>query len=290
MKWTPGGTSQDVEDRRDEGGGGGGGFQFGGMHLGIGGALILLVLSVVFKQNFFALLGNGGAEPSSPTRNKPNSARDQQEQPLVQFVSFVLDDAQKTWDQILPQQAGRPYRHAKLVLFRNYTQSGCGGAESATGPFYCPADEKVYIDLGFYDELSQRFGAPGQFAQAYVLAHEIGHHVQKITGIESRVRQMQHANPRTDNALSVKMELQADCLAGVWAHSTQQRNLLEQGDVQSALGAASAVGDDRLQKMSTGHVAPDSFTHGSSAQRMQWFQNGFESGSIAACNAFDSGQ
>jgi len=288
MKWTPGGTSQDVEDRRDEGGGGG--FQFGGMHLGIGGALILLVLSLVFKQNFFALLGNGGAEPSSPTRNKPNSARDQQEQPLVQFVSFVLDDAQKTWDQILPQQAGRPYRHAKLVLFRNYTQSGCGGAESATGPFYCPADEKVYIDLGFYDELSQRFGAPGQFAQAYVLAHEIGHHVQKITGIESRVRQMQHANSRTDNALSVKMELQADCLAGVWAHSTQQRNLLEQGDVQSALGAASAVGDDRLQKMSTGHVAPDSFTHGSSAQRMQWFQNGFESGSIAACNAFDSGQ
>jgi predicted metalloprotease len=288
MKWTPGGTSQDVEDRRDEGGGGG--FQFGGMHLGIGGALILLVLSLVFKQNFFALLGNGGAEPSSPTTSKPNSARDQQEQPLVQFVSFVLDDAQKTWDQILPQQAGRPYRHAKLVLFRNYTQSGCGGAESATGPFYCPADEKVYIDLGFYDELSQRFGAPGQFAQAYVLAHEIGHHVQKITGIESRVRQMQHGNRRTDNALSVKMELQADCLAGVWAHSTQQRNLLEQGDVQSALGAASAVGDDRLQKMSTGHVAPDSFTHGSSAQRMQWFQNGFDSGSIATCNTFDSGQ
>jgi len=288
MKWTPGGTSQDVEDRRDEGGGGG--FQFGGMHLGIGGALILLVLSLVFKQNFFALLGSGGTEPSSPTMSKPNSARDQQEQPLVQFVSFVLDDAQKTWDQILPQQAGKPYRHAKLVLFRNYTQSGCGGAESATGPFYCPADEKVYIDLGFYDELSQRFGAPGQFAQAYVLAHEIGHHVQKITGIESRVRQMQHANPRTDNALSVKMELQADCLAGVWAHSTQQRNLLEQGDVQSALGAASAVGDDRLQKMSTGHVAPDSFTHGSSAQRMQWFQNGFDSGSIAACNTFDSGQ
>jgi predicted metalloprotease len=288
MKWTPGGSSQDVEDRRDEGGGGG--FQFGGMHLGIGGALILLVLSLVFKQNFFALLGNGGAEPSSPTMSKLNSARDQQEQPLVQFVSFVLDDAQKTWDQILPQQAGRPYRHAKLVLFRNYTRSGCGGAESATGPFYCPADEKVYIDLGFYDELSQRFGAPGQFAQAYVLAHEIGHHVQKITGIESRVRQLQHANPRTDNALSVKMELQADCLAGVWAHSTQQRNLLEQGDVQSALGAAAAVGDDRLQKMSTGHVAPDSFTHGSSAQRMQWFQNGFDSGSIAACNTFDSGQ
>ena len=178
MKWTPGGTSQDVEDRRDEGGGGGG-FQFGGMHLGIGGALILLVLSIVFKQNFFALLGNGGG-PASPAMSQPDSARDQQERPLVQFISFVLDDTQRTWDQILPQQAGKPYRHAKLVLFRNYTQSGgCGGAESATGPFYCPGDEKVYIDLGFYDELSQRFGAPGQFAQAYVLAHEIGHQCRK---------------------------------------------------------------------------------------------------------------
>jgi uncharacterized protein len=183
MKWTPGGTSQDVEDRRDQGGGGGG-FQFGGMHLGIGGALILLVLSIVFKQNFFALLGNGGG-PASPAMSQPDTARDQQEQPLVQFISFVLDDTQRTWDQVLPQQAGKPYRHAKLVLFRNYTQSGgCGGAESATGPFYCPGDEKVYIDLGFYDELSQRFGAPGQFAQAYVLAHEIGHHVQKIVGVE----------------------------------------------------------------------------------------------------------
>src|SRR5580765_794488 len=289
MKWTPGGPSQDLEDRRDEGGaGGGGGFQFGGMHMGIGGILILLVLSVIFKQNFFALLGGGNSGPSSPAMSQPNPARDRQEQPLVQFVSFVLDDTQKTWDQILPQQAGMPYRHAKLVLFRNYTQSGCGGAESATGPFYCPGDEKVYIDLGFYDELKQRFGAPGEFAQAYVLAHEIGHHVQKIIGVESKVRQMQQGNRQLQNALSVKMELQADCLAGVWAHSTQQRDLLEKGDVESALGAAAAVGDDRLQKMSAGHVSPDSFTHGSSAQRMQWFQNGFRSGSIASCNTFDS--
>src|SRR5207302_3607968 len=256
-------------------------------HIGLGGVVVLFILSLVFKQNFFALLGGGTSAPVATTVHRPNPARDEAEKPLVQFVSFVLDDTQKTWEQLLPQQEGVPYRHARLVLFRNHTQSGCGGAESATGPFYCPADERVYIDLGFYDELSQRFGAPGQFAQAYVLAHEIGHHVQKITGIESRVRQMQHANPPTDNALSVKMELQADCLAGVWAHSTLQRNLLEQGDVQSALGAASAVGDDRLQKMSTGHVAPDSFTHGSSAQRMQWFQNGFDSGSIAACNTFD---
>lgn len=289
MKWTPGGESQDIEDRRDEGGGGGG-FQFGGMHLGIGGALILLVLSVVFKQNFFALLGGGSAGPSSPAMSQPDPGRDQQEHPMVQFISFVLDDTQKTWEQVLPEQAGKPYRHAKLVLFRNYTQSGCGGAESATGPFYCPADEKVYIDLGFYDELRQRFGAPGQFAQAYVLAHEIGHHVQKILGVESRVRQMDASNPGGQNAMSVRMELQADCFAGIWAHSTQQRNLLEQGDVQSALGAAAAVGDDRLQKMSTGHVSPDSFTHGSSAQRMQWFQKGFDSGTIAACNAFDSAQ
>ncbi len=292
MKWTPGGESQDIEDRRDEdGGGGGGGFQFGGMHLGIGGALILLVLSLVFKQNFFALLGGGGGgAPNAPVVRQPNRARDQQEQPLVQFVSFVLDDTQKTWEQILPEQAGKPYRHAKLVLFRNYTQSGCGGAESATGPFYCPQDEKVYIDLGFYDELRQRFGAPGQFAQAYVLAHEIGHHIQKIAGTEAQVRQMNQGNRRKDNALSVKVELQADCYAGVWAHSTQQRNLLEQGDIQSALGAAAAVGDDRLQRMSTGHVTPDSFTHGSSAQRMHWFQQGFASGSIAACNTFAAQQ
>jgi predicted metalloprotease len=287
MRWTPGGTSQDIEDRRDQGGGG---FQFGGMHMGIGGALILLVLSLIFRQNFFALLGGGGAGPSSPEMSQPDPARDQQEQPLVQFVSFVLDDTQRTWEQILPQQAGSPYRHAKLVLFRNYTQSGCGSAESATGPFYCPQDEKVYVDLGFYDELRQRFGAPGQFAQAYVLAHEVGHHVQKILGTESRVRRLQESNPGAQNQISVLMELQADCLAGVWAHSTQQRNLLERGDVESALGAAAAVGDDRLQKMATGHVSPDSFTHGSSAQRVQWFEKGFNSGTISSCNTFDSAQ
>ncbi len=288
MRWTPGGTSQDVEDRRDQGGGGfGGGFGGGGMRIGLGGLLILFVLSLIFKQNFFALLG-GGAGPStgSSVASQPNPARDEQEKPLVQFVSFVLDDTQKTWDQILPQQAGTPYRHAKLVLFRNSTQSACGGAESATGPFYCPGDEKVYIDLGFYDELKQRFGAPGEFAQAYVLAHEIGHHVQKLTGIESQVRQLQQRNPQAGNQLSVRMELQADCLAGVWAHSTQQRGLLDPGDVQSALGAAAAVGDDHIQKMSRGTVQPETFTHGSSEQRMSWFRKGLDSGSIAACNTF----
>jgi hypothetical protein len=257
------------------------------MRIGLGGLLILFVLSLIFKQNFFALLG-GGAGPStgSAVASRPNPARDEQEKPLVQFVSFVLNDTQKTWDQILPQQAGTPYRHAKLVLFRDHTQSGCGGAESATGPFYCPGDEKVYIDLGFYDELKQRFGAPGEFAQAYVLAHEIGHHVQKLTGIEGKVRQLQQRNPQAGNQLSVRMELQADCLAGVWAHSTQQRGLLDPGDVQSALGAAAAVGDDHIQKMSRGSVQPETFTHGSSEQRMSWFKKGLDSGSIAACNTF----
>jgi predicted metalloprotease len=285
MRWTPGGTSDDIEDRRDEGGGGGGGF--GGMHIGIGGVVLLLILSVVFKQNFFALLG-GGAPSSggSAAVSQPDPARDAAEKPLVQFVSFVLDDTQKTWEQILPQQVGSPYRHAKLVLFRDSTQSGCGGAESATGPFYCPADEKVYIDLGFYDELKQRFGAPGEFAQAYVLAHEVGHHVQKIIGIENKVRRLQSENPSEVNPLSVRMELQADCLAGVWAHSTQQRGLLDPGDVESALGAAAAVGDDHIQKMTRGRVQPETFTHGSSEQRMSWFRKGLDSGTVAACNTF----
>src|SRR5438067_2511131 len=287
MKWTPGGTSGDIEDRRDEDSGGGG-FQFGGMHLGIGGALILLVLSLVFHQNFFALLngGGGGGTSGAPSANYPNRARDQQEQPLVQFISFVLDDTQKTWGQILPEQAGRPYRHAKLVLFRNYTQSGCGSAQSATGPFYCPEDEKVYIDLGFYDELRQRFGAPGDFAQAYVIAHEIGHHVQKLQGIEQQVQQMMESNSSRRNALSVKLELQADCYAGVWGHSTQQRGIIDNADVEQGLNAAAAIGDDRLQRMAGRTVTPESFTHGSSQQRVEWFQRGLRSGRVEDCDTF----
>ncbi len=285
MRWTPGGVSGDIEDRRAQSGGGGGGF--GGMRLGLGGLLILFVLSLVFKQNFFALLGGGGAPATgSAAVSTPNPSRDAAEKPLVQFVSFVLDDTQKTWDQLLPQQAATPYRHAKLVLFRDATPSACGGADAATGPFYCPGDEKVYIDLGFYDELKRRFGAPGEFAQAYVLAHEVGHHVQKIMGIESKVRQFQRQNPSAVNAVSVQMELQADCFAGVWAHSTQQRGLLEQGDVQSALGAAAAVGDDHIQQMTRGRVQPETFTHGSSQQRMDWFNRGLNSGSISSCNTF----
>jgi predicted metalloprotease len=208
---------------------------------------------------------------------------------MVQFVSFVLDDVQSTWTKILPEQADTTYHHAKLVLFRNEINSGCGGAEAATGPFYCPQDEKVYIDLGFFDELSQRFGAPGQFAQAYVLAHELGHHVQKLLGIEQRVSDMEQNNSQQANPLSVKLELQADCFAGIWAHTTQQRGLLEKGDVESALGAAAAVGDDRLQRETTGRVNPESFTHGTSEQRMHWFSAGLNSGEISACNTFGSG-
>jgi uncharacterized protein len=281
MRWTPGGKSDDLEDRRDEGGGGGG---IGGMHIGIGGFLILLVLSLVFKKDFFSLLGGQGLA-TGPAVSQPDPQRDAREEPLVQFVSFVLDDTQKTWAGIF-QQRGIPYQHAKLVLFRDVTSSGCGAAQSATGPFYCPEDQKVYIDLGFYDELQRRFGAPGQFAQAYVLSHELGHHVQNLLGIESKVRNLQGRNPGSENALSVRLELQADCFAGVWAHSTQERNLLEAGDVESALGAAAAVGDDRLQRMTRGQVSPDSFTHGTSAQRTEWFQRGMNGGTIESCNTF----
>lgn len=280
MRWTPGGRSDDLEDRRDESGGGG----IGGVHIGIGGFVILLILSIVFKKDFFSLLSSQGVSPGQ-TVAQPDPQRDAREEPLVQFISFVLDDTQKTWAGIL-QARGIPYRHAKLVLFRDATYSGCGTAQSATGPFYCPTDEKVYIDLGFYDELQRRFGAPGQFAQAYVLAHELGHHVQNLLGIERKVRSLQSQNPGEGNALSVRMELQADCFAGVWAKSTQRRNLLEAGDVESALGAAAAVGDDRLQRMSRRQVSPDSFTHGSSAQRMDWFQRGMTGGTVEGCNTF----
>jgi len=289
VKWLPGGESEDIEDRRDDSGGGGGSFQFGGMHIGIGGAIVLLILSFVFKTNLFALLGGGTGDPG-PAVSRPNPSKDAAEKPLVQFVSFVLDDTQNTWTTLLPQQTGTQYHHAKLVLFRDYTQSGCGGARSATGPFYCPEDERVYIDLGFFDELNRRFGAHGQFAQAYVLAHELGHHVQKLLGIEGKVHRLQESDSRETNPLSVKLELQADCFAGVWAHSTQQRGLLDKGDVESALSAASAVGDDRLQKMSTGHISPESFTHGSSQQRMHWFSAGLDNGTIVACNTFGQSQ
>lgn len=292
MDWTPDQDTSDLEDRRGEsggGGGGGGGFGFGGfggfggMHLGLGGTLILIVLSLLFRTNFLGLLGGGGSSSVSRPATRPVESAGEERQ--AQLVNFVLNDVQRTWARILPEQ-GTPYRHTKLVLFRDYTDSGCGTAESATGPFYCPQDEKVYIDLGFFQELSDRFGAPGDFAQAYVVAHEIGHHVQKLLGIEGQVQRLSHSNPSQANPLSVKLELQADCFAGVWGHATEQRNIVHQEDVAEGLRAAASVGDDRLQRMATGHVSPETFTHGSSDQRTHWFQTGLDNGTIAACDTF----
>jgi predicted metalloprotease len=288
MQWTPGGTSEDIEDRRDEGGGGGFGLGggFGGIHLGLGGTVILLILSVVFRTNLFTLF-TGGAGTQHSVSRAADPARNASEQREVQFVSFVLDDVQRTWENVLPK-SGISYRHAKLVLFRDVTDSACGTAQTATGPFYCPGDEKVYIDLGFFDELRTRFGAPGEFAQAYVIAHEIGHHVQKLLGTERKVRRLQQSEPGMANQLSVRVELQADCYAGIWGHSTEQRKIVDESDIEAGLRAAAAVGDDRLQKMSRGYVSPETFTHGSSAQRTQWFRRGLDSGEISACDTFSS--
>ena len=281
MKFTPDGNSDDIEDRRDEGGGGGG----GGVrpaHIGIGGILLLGVLSLVFKRDLLSPALTGGASgPVSSSPGTPDPARKLAEQPEVEFVTAAFNDVQRTWDKTLPN-----YRHAKLVLFRDQTESACGAAQTATGPFYCPGDEKVYIDLGFYDELKQRFGAPGQFAQAYVLAHEVGHHVQKILGIEAKVRRLQQSDPSEEKPLSVRLELQADCYAGVWGHSTEERHILESGDVESGLAAAAAVGDDRIQRMAGRRVSPERFTHGSSAQRVQWFKTGLQSGRVQDCQTF----
>ena len=290
MRWTPGGRSRNLEDAR--GGGGGGGFgrpMLGRGGLGIGGILILLVLSFVFKQDLLSpFLGGGGVGVDTSSGTSVNApVNDPAEENQVQFVSFVLDDTESVWTKILAGE-GSGYQPPKLVLFRDAVQSACGFAEAATGPFYCPGDQKVYVDLSFFDELRRRFGAPGDFAQAYVLAHEIGHHVQNLLGVERQVRQVQRQNPARQNELSVRLELQADCFAGVWAQSTAQRDLLEAGDVEEALKAASAVGDDHIQQMTRGRVSPESFTHGSSAQRMEWFQRGMQSGNPEACDTFAS--
>jgi len=268
----------------------GGGFNLrGAAPLGLGGVLLLVVLSLVTGQDFLSFLDpNGGSPSTGVSPGGPSGgpvASTPAEDHLRDFVSFVLDDAQDTWTQVL----GPRYERAKLVLFRDETVTACGAAESATGPFYCPGDRKVYIDLGFYDELRQRFGASGEFAQAYVLAHEIGHHVQTLLGIEPRMRELQRANPRMQNELSVRLELQADCYAGIWGHSTAQRQLLEQGDLESGLNAAAAIGDDRIQRMGGGRVSPDRFTHGSSAQRVEGFKRGLETGALSACDTFKQG-
>ena len=288
MRWTPGGRSGDLEDQRGSSGGGGFGGLGGGLpRLGIGGFIILALLSLIFHKNFFAMLGGGGAPAGAPaSQNAPVSSSPEEEKE-VEFISFVLDDAQNTWTQIFAKE-GQTYQRAKLVLFREGVRSGCGFAQTEMGPFYCPADQKVYIDLGFYKELRDRFGASGDFAEAYVIAHELGHHVQNQLGISGKVEQAQQQNPDSAKALSVRLELQADCMAGVWGHSTQQRNILEAGDVDEALNAASAVGDDRIQQQTTGRVNPESWTHGSAAERSRWFKAGFESGKIDSCDTFNS--
>jgi hypothetical protein len=286
MRWTPGGRSKNLEDLRGQTGGGG---MMLGRGMGIGGAVIALILSLVFGVNIFDSGGGGGPVPqASPGDAQQPVNSTPEEEKRIQFVSFVLDDAQQTWAQLLPKVDGQQYRNAKLAVFRDAVNTGCGQAPAAVGPFYCPVDEKVYLDLSFFDELAQRFGAPGDFAQAYVIAHELGHHVQHLLGIEQRVRQMQESRPGAANQLSVALELQADCFAGVWGNSTSQRRLLEQGDIEEGLSAASAVGDDRLQAQATGSIRPDKFTHGSSAQRSQWFRRGLESGDPNSCDTFGS--
>ena len=273
-----------VEDRRGESGGGG---RRIGRSMGIGGTLVVLALSIVLKRNLFNDLGTP-APSSRPSQRSPNGpangqARTAAEEDLKRVAVGAFNDAQRTWTS---QLRGSGYRPARLVLFWDQTRSGCGAAGAEMGPFYCPADERVYIDLGFYRDLASRFGAPGDFAQAYVIAHEVGHHLQNILGIEARMRQSQRQNPRAKNQLSVLLELQADCFAGIWGHAAKQRGILEPGDVEEGLRAAAAVGDDRLQKAATGRVSPESFTHGSAAQRAQWFRRGMDSGRIEDCDTF----
>jgi uncharacterized protein len=282
MDWTPGGQSSDLEDRR---GSSGGGFGIGGGGLGIGGVIILLIISAITGRNFFSSAPAASVEPGDQPGG-PVSQSFSGEDRDVQLVSFVLDDAQQTWTKIFAEH-GREYRHAKLVLYRDLTYSGCGTAQQSTGPFYCPEDEKVYVDLGFWRELKHIGGDTGDFAQAYVIAHELGHHVQKLLGIESRMRRLSQASPDEQNPLSVDLELQADCFAGVWGHSTQQRNIVHEDDVDGALKAAAAVGDDHLERMSGRAVSPENWTHGSSAQRTEWFRRGLEGGEVDSCGTFN---
>jgi predicted metalloprotease len=282
MRWTPGGVSTDIEDRR----GGGGGFSFGrGPQIGCGGAIILLVLSLLTGKNFFALFDQSqGPQPSTQTSTAPVQ-QSPEEAKAVEFVSFVLDDAQATWAKILERE-GIQYQRAHLVLYRDATQTACGVGQTASGPFYCPADGKVYLDLSFFDELHSRFDAPGDFAEAYVIAHELGHHVQNLLGTSDRVQQAMERDRANANDYSVRLELQADCYAGIWGHTTSQRNILEENEVEEGIAAAASVGDDRLQRQAGRSVNPDSFTHGSSEQRVEWFQRGFQSGRIQDCDTF----
>lgn len=283
MKWTPGDRGN-IEDLRGRSGGG-----MRAMPMGIGGVLVLLLLSWFTGVDFLSLVGGGGGP--APTESVGTSgpvASTPAEEKTVDFVDAVMTDAQGTWQELL----GPKYRRTTVRLFRDAVQTtGCGFAESASGPFYCPADHYIYLDLGFFDELRKRFGASGEFAEAYVVAHELGHHVQSVLGTESQTRQQQARNPSERNALSVRLELQADCYAGVWAHATarpgrasEKKIELENGDLEQGLNAAAAIGDDRIQRMSTGRVFPEKFTHGTSEQRVAALRRGFASGDPQACD------
>ena len=282
MRWTPGGRGN-IDDLRGKSGG------VGVVPMGIGGVLLLLVLSWFTGIDFLSLVSNQPPSSIETSGTGGAVAASPEEEKLVDFVDAVMEDTQQTWEQLL----GGQYQRTRAVLFREAVQSTCGHAQSAVGPFYCPGDRRVYLDLSFFNELHSRFRAPGDFAQAYVLAHEVGHHVQTLTGVEAQVRQQQSSDPRARNEMSIRMELQADCYAGVWGHVAGKPGRAQQGkveldpdDLEEGLRAASAIGDDTIQKRSTGHVMPDKFTHGTSAQRVEWFRRGFDSGDPRACNTF----
>ena len=291
MKWEGGRESDNVEDRRDGGGGGGGGMGRGIAGGGIGVVLIAVVAMFLGldPSMVLGLLGGGGQPAPAPTSQQAPAHRPPEGDQMAKFVSVVLADTEDTWTGLF-KQSGSTYQVPKLVLFRGAVQSACGRAEAAMGPFYCPGDQKVYIDLAFFDDLQRRFKAPGEFARAYVIAHEVGHHVQNLLGIAEKVdAQRKRVSEAEFNKLSVRMELQADCLAGIWAHhANRTRHILEGGDVEAAMTAATAIGDDRLQQQSRGYVTPESFTHGSSQQRVRWFRRGLDSGQINQCNTFQA--
>lgn len=298
MRWRGNRQSSNIEDRRGESGpgrlGGGGGMlrllPLAYRFLGFKGTVIAVLAFgayLLFTGNLGVLTGTGGVTDQAGSPQSGLVAQSAEEQELVDFVSVVLADTEETWHGLFQQQ-GAAYQEPRLVLFRGAIDSACGLGQAAMGPFYCPGDHKLYIDLSFYSDLKHRFKAPGDFAQAYVIAHEVGHHVQTLLGISEQIQQRRRGLSESDsNKLSVRQELHADCLAGVWAHHAQRsRQLLEEGDVEEGLAAASAIGDDRLQKQSQGHVSPDSFTHGSSAQRVKWFRIGLDRGELNACDTF----
>ena len=292
MKWEGNRESDNVEDRRGGGGGGGGlGGMIGGRGIGVGTIVIALLGGWMFGINPLTILGllSGGGAPTEQVQQQGPAQKPPADDRMAKFVSTVLADTEDVWKDIFAR-GGAQYQDPRLVLFRGSTSTACGAGQAAMGPFYCPADQKVYIDLGFYETLKNKLGAPGEFAQAYVIAHEVGHHVQNLMGISAKMEQMrERVSPAQYNALSVRLELQADCFAGVWAnHAQNARQILENGDIESAMNAAAKIGDDALQKQSQGHVVPESFTHGTSAQRTRWFNNGLQNGSVKGCDTFSA--